>query len=71
LTTYCQVLPITPEIAQRAGELRGNLRTQGRPRTQADMLIADTAHVHHLTLVTRNTRDFEHCDVQILNPFSR
>ncbi|RZM82120.1 type II toxin-antitoxin system VapC family toxin [Leptolyngbya iicbica] len=71
LTTYCQVLPITPEIAQRAGELRGNLRTQGRPRTQADMLIAATAHVHHLTLVTRNTRDFEHCDVQILNPFSR
>lgn len=71
LKTYCQVLPITSAIAQCAGELRGKLRTQGMTRTQADMLIAATAHVHHLTLVTRNTRDFENCDVQILNPFDR
>ncbi|MEM6435757.1 MAG: PIN domain-containing protein [Cyanobacteria bacterium P01_D01_bin.115] len=27
LKTYCQVLSITSEIAQRAGELRGKLRT--------------------------------------------
>jgi predicted nucleic acid-binding protein len=71
LKTYCQVLPITSEIAQCAGELRGKLRTQGMTRNQADMLIAATAQVHHLTLVTRNTRDFENCDIQILNPFSR
>lgn len=71
LKTYCQVLPITSEIAQCAGELRGKLRTQGMTRTQADILIAATAQVHHLTLVTRNTRDFENCDIQILNPFSR
>ncbi|MEM6839922.1 MAG: hypothetical protein AAF609_24185 [Cyanobacteria bacterium P01_C01_bin.120] len=38
-------------------------------RTQADMLIAATAQVHNLALVTRNTRDFENCDIQILNPF--
>lgn len=66
LKTYCQVLPITSEIAQCAGELRGQLRTQGMTRTQSDMLIAATAQVHHLTLVTRNTRDFEDCDIQIL-----
>ncbi|MEM0979243.1 MAG: type II toxin-antitoxin system VapC family toxin [Cyanobacteria bacterium P01_H01_bin.58] len=71
LETYCQVLPITSEIAQCAGQLRGKLRTQGMPRTQADMLIAATTQVRHLTLVTRNTRDFENCDIQILNPFSR
>lgn len=71
LKTYCQVLPITSEIAQCAGELRGKLRTQGMTRTQADIMIAATAQVHHLTLVTRNTRDFENCDIQIINPFSR
>lgn len=70
LNTYCQVLPITPAVAQCAGELRGKLRIQGATRSQADMLIAATAQVHQLTLVTRNTRDFENCDVQILNPFS-
>lgn len=52
LETYCQVLPITSEIAQCAGELRGKLRTQGMTRTQADMLIAATAQVHHLISCT-------------------
>lgn len=70
LNTYCQILPITAEIAQRSGELRGQLRTQGKPRSQADMLIAATAQLHQLTLVTRNTRDFEDCDISLLNPFT-
>ncbi|MBW4481041.1 MAG: type II toxin-antitoxin system VapC family toxin [Tildeniella torsiva UHER 1998/13D] len=70
LGTSCQILPITPEIAQRSGILRGSLRATGMTRTQADMLIAATAQVHQLTLVTRNTRDFEDCAVMILNPFT-
>lgn len=63
-------LPVTPDIARRAGELRGRLAAQGSPRTQADMLIAATALAHSLTLVTRNTRDFEGCGLPLLNPFS-
>lgn len=70
LNTYCQILPITAEIAQHSGELRGCLRTQGKPRSQADMLIAATAHIHQLTLVTRNTRDFEDCRISLLDPFT-
>jgi toxin FitB len=66
LSTYCQILPITSEIAQHAGELRGTFRT----RSQADMLIAATAHIHQLTLITRNIRDFEDCEIALLNPFS-
>ena len=42
-----------------------------QPRSQADMLIAATARIHQLTLVTRNIRDFEDCQVSILNPFTR
>lgn len=34
LRTHCQILPITAEIAQHCGELRGQLRTQGKPRTK-------------------------------------
>ena len=70
LRQYCQVLPITGPIAIRSGELRGRLRTQGKPRTQADMLIAATASVHDLTLVTRNLRDFDGCGIPLLNPFT-
>jgi predicted nucleic acid-binding protein len=59
LITHCSILPITSEVAQIAGQLRGYLRTVGQPRTQADMLIAATAKHHQLTLATRHIRDFE------------
>lgn len=34
-----------------------------------DALIAAVATVHRLTVVTRNTRDFQHLGVPTLNPF--
>jgi toxin FitB len=68
--TSCVVLPVTREIATLAGGLRGELRADGRTRTQADMLIAATARAHDLVLVTRNERDFEGCGARVLNPFS-
>lgn len=64
-----EVLPISQNIARRGGELRGQLTAQGIVREQADMLIAATAQAHQLTLVTRNTRDFENCGIGLLNPF--
>jgi predicted nucleic acid-binding protein len=70
LRRHCTVLPVTEEIARQSGLLRGGLRARGTPRTQADMLIAATAQVHALTLVTRNERDFENCGITVLNPFS-
>lgn len=65
-----RVLPVTPDIAQRAGRMRGEFLKRGITRTQADMLIAATAQAHNLALVTRNTRDFEGCGIALLNPFS-
>lgn len=62
------MLPITAAIAREAGELRGQLQTQGKPRTQADLLIGATAKIHQFTLVTRNARDFEGCGIVLLNP---
>lgn len=69
LDEQCDLLAVTPEIARRAGELRGRLRARGASRTQADMLIAATAQVHDLILVTRNARDFTDCPVRLLDPF--
>jgi predicted nucleic acid-binding protein len=69
LEERCTILPVDAEVARRCGELRGGLQARGRPRTQADMLIAATAQVRRLTLVTRNTDDFEGCGIALLNPF--
>ena len=66
---YCDVRVVTSEIATIAGRLRGQLAARGVPRTQADMLIAATAHVERLTLVTRNVRDFTECGIALLDPF--
>ncbi len=37
----------------------------------ADNIIASTAQTNNLTLVTRNTKDFNNIDIKILNPFSK
>ena len=65
-----EALPITPDVARSAGALRGQLQARGQTRTQADMLIAATAQIHALTVVTRNVRDFDGCGIAVLNPFS-
>ena len=64
------VLPVTPEIAMRAGRLRGDFSLKGITRSQSDMLIAATAQAHNLTLVTRNIRDFDACGIALLDPFT-
>lgn len=38
-------------------------------RPERDAMIAATAFVHSLTVVTRNTRDFRSAGVKVLNPW--
>jgi len=63
------LLPVTAEVARVAGELRGAFKARGVARTQADMLIAATARVNQMKLVTRNERDFAGCGITVVNPF--
>ena len=42
-----------------------------KPRPEVDALIAATAIVRGLTLVTRNERDFAGLPVPLVNPWSR
>ncbi len=52
--------------AQLLAELRGN----GRSMPIKDSLIAATALLHNLAVVTRNRADFEKAGVQIVDPFA-
>jgi predicted nucleic acid-binding protein len=55
------VLPFSAELARRCAELRSLLKAQGkrvRPRA-LDLITAATALEHGLTLVTRNTGDYQ------------
>ena len=62
------VLPIDIGVARAAGRLLDAARGQGREPGLADMLIAATAQVHGLSVLTRNLRDFVGCGVRVLDP---
>ena len=64
------LIPLTPEIRETFGIVRGGLSRQIRRQIgDMDLLIAVTALTHDLTLLTRNLRDFEHIpDLKLYRP---
>lgn len=52
-------LDLNREISERGGEISADLRRRGREAGALDPLLAATAVVHGLTLVTRNVKHFE------------
>lgn len=61
-----RILPVTIAVAAAWGRLQ-----QAQPLPVIDALIAATARVHDMTVVTRNVKDFELAGVQVLDPFAR
>lgn len=64
-----RVLPVTQAIADRWGILDGEAQLRGTPLNTADGIIAATALEHHLTVVTRNVKDFANLGVTVFNPW--
>lgn len=58
------VIPIDEDV----GQLWGRLRVPN-PENEIDKLIAATALIYDLTVVTRNVKDFSQTGVRLLNPF--
>lgn len=59
-----RVLPVDTAVALRCAGLH-----IPDPRSERDALIAATALVHGMTVVTRNTADFASLGVALLNPW--
>lgn len=59
-----RILPVDERTAITAAALH-----IPNPLPEMDALIAATALVHGLTLVTRNTRVFQQIDVRLLSPW--
>lgn len=59
-----RTLPIDATVALRCARLQGPQRMP-----DMDALIAATALVHGMTLVTRNTADFARSGARLLNPW--
>ena len=59
-----RILPVDRAVANEWGRLNAS-----RPLPVIDGLLAATAKIHRMTLVTRNTADIGDMGVQILNPF--
>jgi len=59
------ILGIDGEIALLWGKLR-----VPEPEHTLDKLIAATGIIYDLTVVTRNTKDFDNTGVRLLNPFT-
>lgn len=59
-----RILPVTDHVAVEWGRIAAS-----RPRGDADGLIAATAIVHDLIVVTRNVADFQDTGASIINPW--
>ncbi len=63
-------LPVSKTIALAWGELQAEAEKKGRPLPAIDSLLAATARVHGLTLVTRNNADMEAAGIPLFNPWN-
>jgi predicted nucleic acid-binding protein len=66
-----RVLPFEVRAARIAGALADRARSEGRAPGFADVLIAATAKLRGLTILTRNARHFEPLGVPFFDPYER
>jgi predicted nucleic acid-binding protein len=61
-----RILPVDVTVARHSAKLH-----VPNPQPARDSLIAATALVHSMTVVTRNIEDFRNSGVQLINPWDK
>lgn len=64
-----RLLGVDADVALEWGRICAEAERRGNPRPVIDALLAATARVHGLTLVTRNVSDFAHIQLDVVNPW--
>lgn len=64
-----RVLPYDGDAADAHAEFAAMRRAQGRPVGQSDAMIAGITRSRGAALATRNVRDFEDCDIPLIDPW--
>jgi predicted nucleic acid-binding protein len=65
-----RILNVDLDVAAEWGRLKARSDARGAPARVIDSLIASTAIVHNLTVVTRNVKDFSRCGVAVHDPWA-
>jgi len=64
-----RILSVDEAVARRWGAMTAKTERMGRKLKVADGMIAATALVHDLTIVTRNVKDFTGLGAHLINPW--
>ena len=64
-----RILPLERGGAEWAARFRAHAQRSGRTLDLGDALIVGTAKTHDLAIATRNVRDFDGLEVDVVNPW--
>ena len=65
-----RVLPFDSEAAREYADIAATRRCAGRPVAPADCQIAAIARSRNMSVATRNVRDFEDIDIEVVDPWT-
>lgn len=65
-----RVLPFDQTAGALWGRMMGEADRRGRPRPAVDMQVAAVTLCNDMTLVTRNTRDFDDLGLRLIDPWT-
>lgn len=65
-----KMLSFDPCAAAQCAIFHEKAISSGYSPSIEDLMIASIAHVNDLVVVTRNTRDFDYLDIELLDPFA-
>ena len=65
-----RILPVNEQVAMTWGQIQGKAELRGKSMPAIDGLIAATALVFDMIVVTRNTSDMEESGVVLLDPWN-
>jgi Predicted nucleic acid-binding protein, contains PIN domain len=65
-----RILPFDEDAARAFAGIVAARDAAGRPISQFDAMIAAIARSHRAAVATRNTADFQHCGIDVINPWT-